>query len=241
MTPLETISHRGVGMDGQQPSSPGAVKPDLEWIVNQVAHALRNPVFAALVQAEVLELRASDAQTVSAGVALVHAQLKRLETIIDEMLIFGRPANIERRPARAIELVEPVLESVRSREGTEPAAVRLVADSSDLEVDWDPRAVKLILERLLDNAVRHTESPHEIQVTLDHRDGVVELSVHDEGEGMTAEILANALLPFFPQHGGRAGLGLAIAEKYARALGGQLDIQSREGHGTTVRCSLPRR
>jgi len=70
----------------------------------------------------------------------------------------------------------------------------------------------------------------------------VELSVVDEGEGMTPEVLGRALEPFFTTKGvGRgSGLGLSMAYGFVRQSGGGLDIVSRPGQGTTVRIRLPR-
>ena len=68
---------------------------------------------------------------------------------------------------------------------------------------------------------------------------MVEFTVTDRGAGIPPEILEKALLPFFPQHSGRPGLGLAIADKFARFFGGRIEIESVPGSGTTVRCILP--
>ena len=95
---------------------------------------------------------------------------------------------------------------------------------------------------MLDNAVQHTEAPHEIRISaLADPDGTVTITVSDQGAGIAPEILERALLPFFPQHSGRPGLGLAIAEKFARFLGGRIEIESVQGAGTVARCVLPLR
>ncbi len=57
----------------------------------------------------------------------------------------------------------------------------------------------------------------------------------------TPEILEKALLPFYPQHSGRPGLGLAIADKFARFFGGRIEIESTPNEGSTVKCVLPLR
>ncbi|MGI9452713.1 MAG: ATP-binding protein [Geminicoccaceae bacterium] len=71
---------------------------------------------------------------------------------------------------------------------------------------------------------------------------VVEIVVVDEGTGMTAVVLAQAVQPFFTTKGpdGGSGLGLSMVYGFAEQSGGHLDIASEPGRGTTVRLRLPR-
>ncbi len=215
--------------------------PDTEWLVNQVAHALRNPIFAAMVQADAIAMRAASDPTLTRPAATLAGQLERLERILEEMLLFGRPARLAPRRARAASLAEELAASYAEGVRGEAAEVTLRLADPSLEVEWDPDAVRAVLERLLDNAVQHTEPPHRVELRLAHTDSTVVLEVHDEGHGMPPEILERATVPFFPQHRGRPGLGLAVARKLATAHGGRLEIASTPEVGTTVRITLPRR
>jgi signal transduction histidine kinase len=214
---------------------------DSEWLVNQIAHALRNPIFAALVQTEALSLRTSRSPEAQRAVSTLYGQLKRLEAQIDDMLLYGRPARP--RPARlpVDDLVRSTAESYRV--GNRGAAAEVVLDNQigAAEVVWDPTMVRVILERLIDNAVEHTPAPHRIWLTAaaEGADRLC-LTVRDQGDGIPADVQERMFLPFFPQHCGRAGLGLAIAKKFAEALGGTLAVRSRQGDGTEARCVLPR-
>lgn len=213
---------------------------DREWLVNQIAHALRNPIFAATVQTEALHLRAGDEAAVIKTAEALHGQLQRLSQSIDEMLLFGRPVRAANETVAVAELAATLVNRYRNGDREEPA--ELAADPIDpaLSGRWDRNAVIVILERILDNAVQHTEAPHEIRLAAAATpDGMVELRITDGGTGMPPDILDRALLPFYPQHSGRPGLGLAIADKFARFYGGRIEIESVPGTGTEVRCILP--
>jgi len=215
---------------------------DREWLVNQIAHALRNPIFAATVQTETLHLRINDPLAVIKTVDSLHGQLQRLSTSIDEMLLFGRPIRASFEEVSVAEILNSLVTRYGQGDRQDPAEVTLTDVDPKLSGWWDRNAVTIILERILDNAVQHTEAPHQIRLAATTiTDGEVVFTVSDQGAGISPEILERALLPFFPQHRGRPGLGLAIADKYARFFGGRIEIDSIEDSGTVTRCILPLR
>jgi signal transduction histidine kinase len=212
---------------------------DSEWLVNQIAHALRGPIFAAMVQADTLERVAEDPERAVRSARMLRDQLQRLEGALQEMLLYGRPAPITRRETDVGRLLTELCDAYRDAFADGRAAIGLDHAVDGVSGDLDPQAVDVILRRIVDNAVRHSPPPHEVEIvgTADAR--VVVVEIRDRGEGMSGEILERAVLPFFPQHGGRPGLGLAIADKFTKALGGRLSLAAREGGGTVARVELP--
>lgn len=218
------------------------IASDREWLVNQIAHAMRNPIFAATVQTEALHLRASDPAAVIKTADSLHGQLLRLSTNIDEMLLFGRPIQAAFEEVSVAEILGTLMTRYGNGDRVDPAELSTEVVDPKLTGWWDRNAVIVILERMLDNAVQHTEDPHTIRLTaVTTDDGFIEFTVSDRGAGIPQEIIEDALLPFFPQHSGRAGLGLAIADKFAKFFGGRIEIDSTQGEGTTAKCVLPLR
>jgi nitrogen-specific signal transduction histidine kinase len=210
-----------------------------EWLVNQIAHALRNPIFAASVQAEAISLRASQIPEITKPVSILYRQLKRLETSVDEMLLLGRPVKVSTHEIDVAKLLSTIAEDYRNGRRRDAAEVKVELDQDNLTAEWDARVAQVMLERLLDNAVEHTAEPHSIRISAKADNGEITLAVCDEGEGIPEELKDRVFLPFFPQHRGRPGLGLTIAKKYAEALGGRIELSSEQGKGTEVRCILP--
>jgi signal transduction histidine kinase len=219
------------------PHSGAAIDP--EWLVNQIAHALRNPIFAAMVQAEALALKAGGQDGLAGSAEMIQGQLKRLEQDLQEMLLLGRPARIHPQPADLVAIAGRAADSFRTGLGAEAADVRLQPAAGALTLVSDEAAIRIILDRLLANAIQHSPPPHTIELEVAAGDDTVTIVVRDHGEGVTPELLDKVFLPFFPQHRGRPGLGLAVAAKLAHALGGHIEIESEPGAGTVARVVLP--
>jgi signal transduction histidine kinase len=214
--------------------------PDPDLLVNQIAHALRNPIFAALVQAEALVLKAADRPDLAKSATMIHGQLKRLEGNIDEMLLLGRPAKLNIRTVDLQSVAAGTAESFRAGLLGDAAEVTLQMEPGPMEITSDADAVQLILERLVRNAVQHTEPPHAIDFVVERGSNeTVTLAVADRGHGIAPELHDQVFMPFFPQHAGRPGLGLSVAAKFAHALGGYIELETEKDEGTTARFVLP--
>ncbi len=148
-----------------------------------------------------------------------------------------REMNLERlHPAQA-------LTEARNRFCEEAAGKRIRLDVNayvDLApVKADRRALRSILDNLLSNALRYTPDGGEILLTAEETKDFVQFTVRDTGRGIEAERLSRIFDRFnaFSEKG--SGLGLALVRRLVESLGGQIAVESRLGHGTTFRFTLP--
>lgn len=98
-----------------------------------------------------------------------------------------------------------------------------------------------VLVNLIDNARRAVGRDGRVRLAVRRIDEAVQLTVEDDGCGMSEDVRARALEPFFTTRGAGegSGLGLAIADSIVRAHHGTLEIQSSVGSGTRVNLRLP--
>lgn len=140
---------------------------------------------------------------------------------------------------RAFELVEPLI----ARQGLEWEGVR---GDSNVVARADPEKVTQILVNLLSNAIKFTERGGRISVDCLVRKQCVLLRVTDTGIGIAEEKVDAIFEPFIQLKEGLAGresgvgLGLAISRDLARAMNGDLTVESREGGGARFTLTLPR-
>jgi NtrC-family two-component system sensor histidine kinase KinB len=115
--------------------------------------------------------------------------------------------------------------------------VRAYADLS--VVNADRRALRSILDNLLTNALRYTPDEGEILLAAEEVKDSVQFTVRDTGRGVEAERLSTLFDRFNPGSESGSGLGLALVRRLVESLGGQIAVESRLGHGTTFRFTLP--
>jgi PAS domain S-box-containing protein len=218
-----------------------------------VAHEFNNLLTVIRGNLEPL-LRASAAPDVDPRMATrlsrVEEAAERAASLTRSMIAFARRSRLEDQSldiAALIDTFRPTLAQL-----VEPR-VRLAFDL-DLDnpaergvVQADPEQVRTALTNIVLNArealpqgglvtisarTRHARSGRPVEIVV---------SVQDSGRGMKPEIVARAMDPFFTTKppGAGAGLGLSMAYGFLRQTGGRLEIESKEGHGTTVRMVFP--
>lgn len=110
-------------------------------------------------------------------------------------------------------------------------------------IETDKRKLRQVLVNLVSNAIKYTPEKGRVMLSAKRaeKDGVLVLVVSDTGIGMTAENLHEVMKPYkrgsHDQKG--TGLGLPIARKLIELLGGEIDLRSAPGRGTSVRIELP--
>jgi NtrC-family two-component system sensor histidine kinase KinB len=115
--------------------------------------------------------------------------------------------------------------------------VKAYADLSVVKADR--RALRSILDNLLTNAIRYTPPDGEILLAAEEIKNFVQFTVRDTGRGIEAERLGTIFDRFNPFSESGSGLGLALVRRLVESLGGQVAVESRLGHGTTFRFTLP--
>lgn len=217
-----------------------------------MSHELRTPLTAVMGYAEILETGMkgplTDAQR--RDLERIKASARHLTDLIEEILGFSRLES--GREKVRIEVTDLAALARETAEVVAPAAaekgLRLHVDVPALPVParTDPSKVRRILLDLLSNAVRFTKEG-EIGLVMTPADDTVVLRVWDTGIGIAPEHLERIFEPFWQVDRGLTrevsgtGLGLTVARRLARMLGGDVTVESEIGTGSTFTVTLPRR
>lgn len=205
----------------------------------QMAHDLKNPLAAARGAAELLEgeLRALQKEDLTHFSALLVQQLDRLTSIIDRYQRLSR-MELERQSMDLNELVKKVL-SLQAFAGASSVTVTSTLEPNLPVIQLDPELVSSVVENLVKNAFEAMPAGGSITIATARAGEHLSLSVTDTGQGMDPRTREQAFELFFTTKATGSGLGLAFVKQIARAHGGDVRLESREGHGTRVELLLP--
>ncbi len=216
----------------------------LGQLTSGVAHEVRNPLSAISAIAEALFRRLGDNPQFDPFRRHLDNQVKRLSTLMEELLVLGRPVRqAEFRLHKVLDLVELALDCWQQAPHAKERCVRVEAmpDVEDAHVKANAEKIHQVLVNLLDNATHHSPPSEEILIIIDrpeeHR---VRLCVVDRGCGIPPHLLPRLMDPFFTTRKGGSGLGLSIVRHLVESHGGTVRIHNSDpGPGTTVELRFP--
>jgi two-component system sensor histidine kinase FlrB len=205
-----------------------------------LAHQVRTPLATALLYVSHLnrpQLEESERLRVAEKML---SRLRHLERLVNDMLVFARGDAQQREIIALTPLLEEIQQALEPQ--LNAAACRLVlgarADGALLQGNREALAGALL--NLATNAIQACGTGGEIRLAAAvTRDGMVELSVSDNGPGIPAELQERIFEPFFTTRADGTGLGLAVVQAVTRAHGGELRLDSAPGAGATFCLRLP--
>ena len=221
---------------------------DRERILAVVAHDLRTPLAALLMDAEMLHVRR--ASNLDAGqtrtVARMYDTARRMDGLIDDLLEVSRVD----RGALALDLddhapdalVAQAADMLRPLAESAGLALHVRGDAAGAVVRADDRRIVQVLSNLVGNAVKFTPAPGAVELVTELGDEECRISVRDTGPGIPADQVPHLFGAFWQaRHADRRGLGLglAIARGIVEAHGGRIWAESEVGRGTTFSFTLP--
>ncbi len=210
--------------------------------VADASHQLRTPLAALRLRLENLELEIEPDGDAAADVAGSLAEVARLSRLVDGLLALAR-ADRSPPPAVPVGLVTVVDARVEawSAFADEHEVEFRSAVARDLTVRTAADRLDQVLDNVIANAIEVSPAGGHITITAARVGSAVELTVADEGPGLSAEERAHAFDRFWRQsraHGG-SGLGLAIVRRLVAADGGSVRLEEAPGGGLAVVVRLP--
>jgi len=210
-----------------------------------ITHELRTPL--TLILSPIQALRIEDAcGPHQATLASVEANAERLLRLIDDLLDLARldagGLRIRVAPVQLGELFGAVID--RLRPAAERLGIRVVLDvqGQPASIMGDAHRLDMVATNLLGNALKHCREACEVRVTVQQVPAGVRVEVQDQGPGIPAEDAERIFARF--QQGrlspeGGVGIGLSLARELVELHGGQLQLRSVEGEGSTFSFELP--
>lgn len=219
-----------------------------------VAHDLRTPLNAISLAAGYIEMKLPKSGAAADSVQMLkilQRSVTQLDRLVGKVLeentnVLGQiGVRLERRAFDLWPLVEALVRDLRPAAGT--ARTNVINEvPDDLVVYADAGVVRRVFQNLITNAIRYAPRG---KVLIGAKDadakGTVECWVSDDGAGIPRDRLERVFdkseTDPRKEGGSGLGLGLAIVKTFVEAHGGTVNVESREGHGSTFRFTLPAR
>lgn len=215
-------------------------------LLADVSHELRTPLTAIRGNVDLMR-RMGDADPES--LEIIQEEIERMTRLVGDLLLLAR-ADAGGLPLeiKNVELDNLLFEVYRQVRLLEKSVEVRVTEVDQACMMGDVDRLKQLLLNLISNAIKYTPDGGKVDLSLSKKNGWAYLRIADTGRGIPAEDLPYIFDRFYrvdkararSQSGqGGAGLGLAIAKWIAQAHGGNIDVTSTVGEGTTFTIILP--
>jgi len=213
--------------------------------VADASHELRTPLTSVLANLELLADSLEGEQRDAANSALRSSQ--RMRRLVADLLLLARADAERKAPHSAVDAGKVLIEAA--------AELSAISDGHELSIDANRAIVDgardelhQLMLNLMENAIRHTPEGTHVRASVERVEGVVRLTVEDDGPGIPEEMRERIFERFFRgagDRGGSSGLGLSIVQAVAASHGGSVTLHSpttngrRRPRGTRFEVTFP--
>lgn len=204
-----------------------------------IAHEVRTPLSTISMALDYLAERPLE-ERARKRVELGIQEAGRIRRLLEDILLYAKPLGLDLAPA---DLVANLHDLIAEDQARQPGLrLRLAADLERAPVLLDGERFRQVFTNLTENARQADPDGAEIlwRVLPGEDDRRVQVSVHNGGEPIPAELLPRLTDPFVSRRPGGTGLGLAIVRRLVEQHGGEIAITSSREAGTEVRLVFPR-
>ena len=220
-----------------------------------MAHEIKNPLVSIKTFAQLLPERYQDAEFRETFFSLIGHEVDRIDSLVNQLLRFARPAKPLLKPMHVHEVLEKALLLIGHR--LYQKDIKLTrswhADVDTIRADADQ--IEQVFLNFFINALDAMKSGGSLTVateigttetwptalSVEESEGreILRISVEDDGSGIKPEDVAHVFDPFFTTKDYGTGLGLSVVHGIVQEHGGQIEVESELAHGTSFHIMLP--
>jgi len=209
-------------------------------LMSGVAHEVKNPLNAMVLQLEVLKARlGASEEKVHPQVEILTEEIRRLDRVVKTFLDFTRPVEVYPVDAEVAPLVREVFALAEPEARSNHVRLILAGNGDTPTVRVDRDLIKQALLNLVLNGCQAMPQGGELTVTPHVQPSAVELEIRDSGVGIPPEAQKRIFSLFYTTKPGGTGVGLAMAFRVVQLHNGTIDFTSEVNRGTTFRVTLP--
>ncbi|HEX8950096.1 MAG TPA: ATP-binding protein [Dissulfurispiraceae bacterium] len=206
-----------------------------------IAHEINNPLTSVLTFSSLMLEQTHEDDPRHKRLKMIVGETTRARNIVRQVLSFAKEAPLKKERMDVNRPVGEIIDSLVAQEAFKDIELITNLAGGLPELDIDPVQIGQVVLNVLLNAVHAITPPGKISVATRKEDGFVELVVNDTGKGIPGENLQKIFDPFFTTKDKTKGTGLGLAVSYGiiKKHGGEIEVSSTVGMGTTFTVKLP--
>jgi len=216
--------------------------------VANISHELKTPIGALSILSEAVQGASDDPEAVTRFAHRMQTEAKRLSELVQEIINLSRLQDDDPlKDAQSFDLADAIKEAIDQSRLTSEARRTDIVFNSDFtsEVKGDLVQITMAIHNLIENAINYSPEGTRVAIGTKVHDGLVEVSVSDQGIGIPEKDLERIFERFYRVDPARSrltggtGLGLSIVKHIVTNHGGDISVWSKEGSGSTFTIRLP--
>jgi PAS domain S-box-containing protein len=209
-------------------------------VARTIAHEVRNPLTNVNLSVEQLKTEVpSDDDTISMYFDIITRNCERINQLLTELLSSAKPAAITFSSYRVDKLLDETLELAADRIKLKEIKVETDYSGKVGEIPMDAAKMRIALLNIVINAVEAMKAGEGVlKISTDLKDDKCVVTISDNGAGINEENIGRLFEPFYSGKPKGMGLGLTTTQNIVYNHKGSIDVESKEGEGTTFCITL---
>jgi two-component system sensor histidine kinase SenX3 len=216
--------------------------------VANVSHELKTPIGSLSILSEAIASATDDPAALKDFANRIGKESKRLATLVSEIINLSRIQGIDSMmSAKVVDINEVIHDAIDiSKTKAESRGIQVEYKASQvIEVLADKPSLVSALDNLIENAINYSPDNTTVKISLSQRDNMAEISIKDQGIGISEADIARIFERFYrvdparSRETGGTGLGLSIVKHVINNHGGDVLVWSELGNGSTFTVRLP--
>jgi signal transduction histidine kinase len=217
-------------------------------LISEVVHELRTPVTSIVGYSKMLGMDGIPADTKKQFAETIYRESRRLGNMVNDFLEWARleagRLRLKSEPVDMRQILHDTVMIIKPQAEEHGITVEEMMPDGDLVVVGDGDRLKQVLLNLASNGVKYNRDNGRLDFLVKQESGCMSVSVRDTGVGIPEESLSKLFERFYRVPGTEnivrgTGLGLVIAKSLVEAHGGEMEVTSTVGVGTTFTLTLP--
>lgn len=214
----------------------------IQRMARVIGHEVRNPLTNIVLATEEMKDDFNKNEDALLMLNMIHRNASRISDLIDNFLDNTKSSEAIRKKVNIETVIKNAVNHCIDRILLKEIEYTLKELTNNTEVTIDPDSIQVVLTNIIINAAEALDSIEDpkLSISLKNNERYVEITIKDNGIGMTEETINNIFQPFYSSKSGGLGLGMANSKNILDEHAARITVESELNIGTAIKIEIPR-